>query len=114
MFKIDNFIYFFSVSGFFIGLIFAILQEFKPFDFFVAVMVVFLIFYIIALASTSFFIKYFAVKNVFEFDKVNLEKTIDSQIEELDKKEDSIREAYYFIRELEEEELSLYKNKGSK
>ena len=110
MFKVDNFIYFFSVSGFFIGLVFAILQEFEPFDFLVAVMVVFFVFYIIALASTSFFIKYLSVKNIFELDKVNLEKTIDSQIEELDQKEEIIREAHYFIKQIEEEELSLYKN----
>jgi len=114
MLRVDNFIYFFSVSGFFIGLLFAILQNFEPFDFLVAVMIVFFLFYIIALASTSFFIKYLSVKNIFDLDKVNLEKTIDIQIEELDKREESIREAYYFIKELEEEELNLYKNKGNK
>ena len=110
MFRVDNFIYFFSVSGFFVGLIFAVLQGFEPFNFLIAVLIVFTIFYIIALASTSFFIKYLTVKNIFELDKTSLEKTIDSQIDELDKKEDIIRDAYYFIKQIEEEELTLYKH----
>jgi len=114
MFRSENFIYFLSVSGFFIGLIFAIFQGFEPIDFLYSVIVSFTLFYIIALASTSFFIKYLSVKNIFELDKVNLEKTIDYQINELDKKEDLIREAYYFIRKIEEEELSLYKKKEAK
>jgi len=114
MFRSENFIYFLSVSGFFIGLIFAIFQGFEPIDFLYSVIVSFTLFYIIALASTSFFIKYLSVRNIFELDKANLEKTIDFQINELDKKEDLIREAYYFIRKIEEEELSLYKKKEAK
>ena len=114
MFRSENFIYFLSVSGFFIGVIFAIFQGFEPIDFLYSVIVSFTLFYIIALASTSFFIKYLSVKNIFELDKVNLEKTIDYQINELDKKEDLIREAYYFIRKIEEEELTLYKKKEAK
>jgi ribosomal protein L9 len=72
-------------------------------------MIVFTIFYMIALASTGFFIKYLRVRNIFYLDKESLEKTMDAQIEELDKKEEVIREAYYFIRKLEEEELNIYK-----
>ena len=114
MFRSDNFIYFLSVMGFFMGIIFAILKGLEPFDFVVAVIITFTSFYIIALASTSFFIKYVSVKNIFHLDKENLEKTIDLQIEELDRKEDMIREAYYFIKKLEEEELDLYKVKDKK
>jgi len=115
MFSSENFIYFLSVTGFFIGVIFAIIQGFEPFEFLWAVIVTFAVFYILAIASTSFFIKYLAVKNIFHLDKVNLEKTIDYQINELDRKEDLIREAYYFIRQIEEEELDLYtKNKAKK
>ncbi len=114
MFRSENFIYFLSVSGFFVGIIFAIFQGFDPIDFLYSVIVSFTIFYIIALASTSFFIKYLSVKNIFHLDKANLEKTIDFQINELDKKEDLIREAYYFIRKIEEEELTIYKKKEAK
>jgi hypothetical protein len=115
MFKNENFIYFLSVTGFFIGLVFAIMQGFEPFNFLIAVGIVFMSFYIIAVASTSFFIKYLGIKNIFYLDKTSLEKTIDAQIEELDKKEEIIREAYYFIRKLEEEVLDVYKkSKGNK
>ena len=114
MFRSDNFIYFLSIMGFFLGIIFAILKGLEPFDFMVAVLITFTSFYIIALASTSFFIKYLSVKNIFHLDKENLEKTIDLQIEDLDKKEDMIREAYYFIKQIEEEELDLYKVKDKK
>jgi uncharacterized membrane protein SpoIIM required for sporulation len=114
MFKSENFIYFLSVSGFFIGLIFATIQELEPFEFLWAVIIIFTIFYMIAVASTGFFIKYLGVKNIFYLDKENLEKTIDMQIDELDKKEEIIREAFYFIRNLEQEELDIYKNKENK
>ena len=114
MFRSENFIYFLSVSGFFVGIIFAIFQGFEPIEFLYSVIITFTLFYIVALASTSFFIKYLSVRNIFELDKVNLEKTIDYQINELDKKEDLIREAYFFIRKIEEEELTLYKKKEAK
>jgi len=114
MFRSENFIYFLSVSGFFVGLLFATFQGFEPFEFLWAVIVIFTLFYMLALASTGFFIKYLGVKNIFYLDKENLEKTIDMQINELDKKEDIIREAHYFIKQLEEEELSIYKNKENK
>jgi hypothetical protein len=114
MFRSENFIYFLSVNGFFIGLIFAIMQGLEPIDFIMAVIIVFTIFYMIAVASTGFFIKYLTIKNMFYLDKDGLEKTIDSQIEELDKKEDIIREAYYFIKKLEEEELDIYKSRDKK
>ncbi len=54
MFSSENFIYFLSVSGFFIGLIFAIFQNLEPFQFLYAVLTIFALFYIIALASSSF------------------------------------------------------------
>ena len=111
MFKSENFIYFLSVTGFFIGILFATFQGFEPFDFLWAVVITFSIFYMIAIASTSFFIKYLSVKNIFHLDKDNLEKTIDYQINELDKKEDLIRESYYFIKKIEEEELNIYQSR---
>jgi len=115
MFKSDNFIYFLSVTGFFMGIVFAIVQGLEPMQFIFAVLVIFTVFYMLAVASISFFIKYLSIKNIFYLDKEGLEKTIDYQINELDKKEDMIREAYYFIRKIEEEELDLYsKSKGKK
>ena len=113
MFRSDNFISFFTVVGFFIGLVFAVLHEFNPDMFLYAVLFISAIFYIIGVASSSFFIKYISVKKIFELDKETLEKTIDMQIFELDKKEDFIREAHYFIKEIEREEKIFYKKEDN-
>jgi len=109
MFRSDNFISFLTVVGFFIGLIFAVFHGFEPDKFLYAVLIISGVFYILGLASSSFFIKYISVKKIFELDKEMLEKTIDMQIYELDKKEDFIRESHYFIKEIEKEEKLLYK-----
>jgi hypothetical protein len=114
MFKSDNFISFLTVVGFFIGLTFAVLHGFEPDKFLYSVLIISGLFYILGLASSSFFIKYISVKKIFELDKDILEKTIDMQIFELDKKEDFIREAHYFIKDIEKEEKSLYKKEDNK
>ncbi len=115
MFKAENFIYFLTVNGFFIGLIFAIMKNFEPFNFLFVVFIVTSFFYMLGLASSGIFIKYISAKQLFYLDKVNLEKAIDYQIGELEKREAEILEAHYFIQDIEDKELKLYKNKkGSK
>ena len=114
MFKSNNFIYFLTVTGFFIGLMFAILNEFEPLYFLYVVMLNSFLFYMIGIASSGFFIKYLSIKQIFELDKESLEMAMDMQIQELDKKEDLIREAHYFIKQIEEEELLFYKDKEDK
>jgi len=103
MFRSENFISFFVVVGFFIGLMFSILHEFEPFKFLYSVFVISALFYIIGLFSSSFFVRYVSPKQVFELDKEALEGMIDRQINELDKKENSLREFHYFIQEIEKE-----------
>jgi hypothetical protein len=112
--KSDNFIYFLTVIGFFIGLIFSIFNGFEPILFLYSTLLISAVFYIIGLASSSFFIKYNSIKNAFELDKEFLEETIDAQIYELNKKEEFIREAHYFIKEIEKEEESIYLKKEAK
>ena len=114
MLRSDNFIYFLTVFGFFIGIIFSILNNFEPFVFLYVILLISSIFYIIGVASSSFFIKYVSVKKSFELDKDMLEKTIDMQIYDLDKKEDFIREMHYFIKDIEKEEQYLYTKKEDK
>jgi len=114
MFRSENFISFLTVMGFFIGLIFAVFHSLEPATFLYAVFFISGFFYILGLASSSFFIKYISIKRIFELDKDSLEKTIDMQIYELDKKEDFIREAHYFIKEIEEEEKTLYRKEDKK
>jgi len=112
MIRSENFIYFISVSGFFLGLIFAVFQGFEPFDFFVAVMCVFFAFYIIAYASVGFFIKYMPPKKLFNLNHRELERTFDLQLDELETKEDLIREAHEFIKQIEQEELELFREES--
>jgi hypothetical protein len=114
MFRSDNFISFLTVVGFFIGIVFAVLHGFEPDKFLYSVLIISGVFYIIGVASSSFFIKYISVKQIFALDKKFLEKTIDMQIYELDKKEDFIRESHYFIQEIEKEEMSVYKKDDNK
>jgi hypothetical protein len=114
MFRSDNFISFLTVVGFFIGLVFAVLHGFEPYKFLYSVLIISGLFYIIGLASSSFFIKYISVREIFTLDKEVLEKTIDMQIYELDKKEDFIRDAHYFIEEIEKEEMFFYKKEENK
>jgi hypothetical protein len=114
MFRSDNFISFLTVVGFFIGLIFAVLHGFEPDKFLYSILIISGVFYIIGVASSSFFIKYISVKQIFALDKEFLEKTIDMQIYELDKKEDYIRESHYFIEEIEKEEMLVYKKEDDK
>jgi len=113
MLRGENFIYFFTVVGFFIGIIFAILNAFEPEKFLYSVILISSIFYIVGVASSGFFIKFLSVKKAFDLDKETLEATIDMQIYELDKKEEFIREAHYFIEEIENEEKAIY-NKDNK
>jgi len=109
MFKAENFIYFLTVNGFFIGIIFAVMKGLEPFNFLFAVFITTSIFYMLGLASSGMFIKYLSAKQLFYLDKENLEKVIDYQVEELEKREKEILDAYYFVKELEEKELKFYK-----
>ena len=112
MFKGENFVYFLTVTGFFVAIMFSVLNGFEPMQFLYAVFVISTFFYIIGMACTSFFVKYVSIKNIFYLDKNGLEKTIDMQIDELDTKEEMIRDAYYFIKQIEQEEFNVYRKRN--
>jgi L-asparagine transporter-like permease len=108
----ENFIYFSTVSGFFIGIIFAIIKEFDVIEFIFATIIITLIFYLITLASVAFFIKFLDIKKMVFLNKKEIDSILDSQIKELEKKENFILESYEFIRQIEQEELEIIrKNK---
>jgi L-asparagine transporter-like permease len=108
----ENFIYFATVSGFFIGVIFSILKEFDVIDFIFATIIITLLFYLVALGSVALFIKFLDIRQFIFFNKQEIDSILDSQIKELEKKEDFIFESYKFIKAIEEEELEyLRKNK---
>jgi hypothetical protein len=103
----ENFIYFATVSGFFIGLIFSILKGFSVEELLLYTFLITMVFYLIALASVAFFVKYLDIKQVEYFDKKEVDSVLDVQIKELEKKEDSILNNYEFIKKVEEEELEF-------
>lgn len=103
----ENFIYFAIISGFFIGVIFSILKGFDVFDFLFATFLIMALFYIISLASVSFFIKFLDIRQIVFFDKKEVDEILDMQIKTLEKNEEFIMENYEFIKEIEEEELKI-------
>jgi hypothetical protein len=70
------------------------------------------LFYLLGLGSVTFFIKYLDLKKIMYFDKHGIDQVLDVQIKELEKKEDFILESYEFIKQIEEEELKIVKNKS--
>jgi len=108
----ENFIYFSTSSGFFIGVIFSILKGLDINSFLFTTFLLTALFYLVALSSVSFYIKYVDAKRIVFFDKKEIDSIIDNQIFDLERKEDFIIESYNFIKEIEQEELEfLKKNK---
>ena len=105
----ENFIYFSIVSGFFTGIIYAVFKGFGIFYFLFTVFLITSVFYLIALAAVSFFVKYLDIKQIVFFDKMEIDGIIDVQIKELEKREQFIYESYEFIKKIEEEELEFIK-----
>ena len=103
----ENFIYFLTSSGFFIGLFFAVLKDFSVEQIIYFTLLMTSIFYLIGLITVAFYIKYVNIKNINFFRKEEIDNILDVQIKELERKEDSILYNYYFIKEIEEEELKI-------
>ncbi|NPA11281.1 MAG: hypothetical protein GXO62_03470 [Epsilonproteobacteria bacterium] len=109
----ENFIYFATVSGFFIGVSFSIFKGLEPFDFLFATALLSALFYLIALGSVAFFVKFVDIKQLVLLKKDEIDSILDMQIAELEKKEDFILENYEFIKKIEEEELQYIKKQKS-
>jgi hypothetical protein len=110
--KAENFIYFSTVTGFFISIIFGILKGFDAFNFLWFVIIITSIFYILSLGSVAFFVKYSSISKFILFNKYEIDEIANSQIKELEKKEDVIYENYEFLKKFEEEELRIIKNRN--
>ena len=104
MVKVNNFIAFFTMNGFFLGIVFGLLKLNDPFEMLLAAMLITAIFYILSIASTSFFVKNIPFNPRYRIKKEKYEKGIDTALIELEKREQLIKETYRFVKELEEEE----------
>jgi hypothetical protein len=107
----ENFIFFLASSGFFIGIMFSILHDLNFENFLFATLLITAVFYILGLASVTLYIKYLDIRKISYFNKREIDEILDIQIQELEKKEDFILESYEFIKQIEEEELQIAKNK---
>jgi len=101
----ENFIYFLSVCGFFLGIIFGILKDLDVEKFLYSIFVLTALFYIIGLGVVTFFIKYLDIRKVVYLDKKEIDSILDVQIKELEKKEDFIYESYEFIKKIENDRV---------
>jgi len=101
----ENFIYFFTVCGFFIGLFFSVFSGKEPHLIFWSSLIISGIFYIIGLASSGFFIKYFDAKTGYDIKKDSKEEYLDRIIGFLEKREKYIQDSHNFIENLEKEFL---------
>jgi len=99
----ENFIYFLTVSGFFIGLLFSIFEGLEPGLMFYVTIGVTTIFYMIGLASASFFVKYVDLKVDYDLGTDKKEEYIKKVVLALEKREKYIDEVHSFIEDLEKE-----------
>jgi hypothetical protein len=104
MLSVNNFISFLTISGFFVGIIFAILKLSDPIHIVMGVVFITALFYMISIAAASFFIRNVDFKPRYRIKKEKYESAIDIAIMELEKREALIKDMYHFIKELEEEE----------
>ncbi len=107
----ENFIFFLASSGFFVGIIFSILHNLDFDKFLYATLLITALFYLLGLATVTFFIKFLDIKRIIYFNKHEIDEILDVQIKELEKKEDFILESYEFIKKIEEEEIKIAKNR---
>jgi len=101
----ENFIYFLTAKGFFVGLIFALTTSVEPeFVIFIAIALS-AIFYMIGLAGAGFFIRYIDLRTTHNLQKKEKEDILDMFIDRLEKREQFIRDSHNFIENLEREFL---------
>ncbi len=107
----ENFIYFSTVSGFFIGIIYSILKNFEFSDFLFTTFLLTAVFYLISIAGMAFFVKYLDIKKFQFFNKNTIDEVLNIQIKELEKNENFIYENYQFIKQIDKEETAFIRKK---
>jgi hypothetical protein len=108
----ENFIYFLTACGFFLGLLYSIFVDLGPIDICLSAMLLSMVFYIIGLASTSFFIRFVDMQSNFNIDRKQKEDALDKIVLRLEKREKFIRDSHEFIENLEKEFLAQDEKKN--
>ncbi len=89
----ENFVYFFTVQGFFIGIIFGILKSFDAGGLLLYTFVITTFFYLFSHLIIAFYFKTLTVKSYY-FPKDQHEKELDLFVREINKREKLIDSAY--------------------
>jgi type III secretory pathway component EscU len=88
----DNFVYFFTVQGFFIGIIFGILKSFDASGLLTYTFFITIFFYLFSHIIVSFYFKTITIQG-YRFERVSHEKTLDLFVDEITKREKLIDSA---------------------
>jgi len=81
-----NFVSFFTVSGFFVGIVFGLLKSDGPYDLLGYIFLITLFFYLFAHLFVAFYVNTLTVKPSF-FPKMGHEKDLDYFVREINKRE---------------------------
>ncbi|MGP1561952.1 MAG: hypothetical protein ACTTIC_07695 [Helicobacteraceae bacterium] len=103
MIKAENFIYFITVCGFFIGLVFSILSHSNPIYVVWSTIAITIIFYIISLAVSGYFIKNSAIKPSYSLKSEFYDIQLNKAISQIQRRERFLRDAQRYIEDLETE-----------
>jgi len=107
--KSNNFIFFLTVSGFFIGLLFTLVKVDNPFMVLFYTIVITITFYTIAIISTSFFIQSIKYEDGF-INKKGYDGIYDAIDQQIDEREKKAEEIYRFIHDLVKNDGKIVKN----
>ncbi len=107
----ENFIYFFTVWGFFIGIIFGLLKSFDATGLLEYTLVITAFFYLFGHIVIGFYYRTMSVKS-YSFPKKLHEKELDMFVQEIKKREQIIDRAVSLTDSLSE--LNLQENAGEK
>ena len=85
----NNFVSFFTVQGFFLGIVFAVLKSESAEDLLIYVLLVTIFFYLFAHLSIAFYLKTVNIKSQY-FPKDSHERDLDYYVREINKREKMI------------------------
>lgn len=103
MIRAENFIYFLSACGFFVGIIFSTFANIEPAMILWTTASITAIFYMIGLATSALFIREIEIKATYSLDTGYYDEQLDKAKEKIEKRESYLRDASAFINVLEDE-----------
>jgi hypothetical protein len=108
MLRAENYVYFLTVSGFFIGTVFSVLNFNNVEEILLFSIAITFFFYLFAHVALTYFVNFGSLRKLV-FDKAKYEKISDFFIKDLDVREQKIKQNIAHIREMYED-IPLEKN----